>query len=250
MPTKYKPGLDHKGLDWLGQSVRFDVELLATEGQICETSGFNKEFGNVVRLKVVDEERREFLKELNGGLLQAAAIRLDAGFKAPNKIVSTLQAIEKDPALILSHNIEPEALGMLGRYYQRANESSGTFWMDVDNGAGVPCADPDRVRLAASKAILALERLTKSGRLRHVVIDFLASRGREFFLRFNDSINRRSIHTGMKSQTEAGPFFEFLELWLAPLNRFFASLQEPHLTSPISPASIARRATASSQAPD
>ena len=244
MPTKYKPELDHKGPDWFAQSVRFDQELLAIESHICEKSGFDKEFDRLDRPKIVYEERGEFLKELTGGLLQAAAIRLDAGFKAPNKVVSTLRAIEKKPALILSYNIEPEALGMLGKNYQRGDEPPGTFWMDVDKGVGMPCANPERVRFAAARAILALERVTRSGRLRHVVIEFLATKGREFFLRFNDSITRHSIHTSMKSQTEAGPFFE---LWLAPLNRFFASLKEPHLTTRISPASVARRAIALSQ---
>jgi hypothetical protein len=246
MPTKYKPELDHKGLDWFQQASQFHEELLAIEPQICEKSGFDKEFDHLDRLEIVYEERREFLKELNGGLLQAATIRMDAGFKAPNRVASTLKAIKKAPALILSHDIEPEALGMLGMHYQRADEPPGTFWMDIDKGVGVPCANVERVRLAASNAILALERVTKSGRLRHVVIDFLAIRGRELFLRFNDSVSRCSIATEF-SQTEAGPFHEFLELWLAPLNRFFSSLQEPHLTTPISPATVARKAIALSQ---
>jgi hypothetical protein len=247
MPTKYKPELDHKGLDWFAQSVRFDQELLAIESQICEKSGFDKEFDHLDRPKIIYEERSEFLKELSGGLLQAVAIRIDAGFKAPNKVASTLKAIEKDPALILSRDIEPEALGMLGGHYQRADEPLGTFWMDVDKGVGVPCADPERVRLAASRGILALKRVTKPGRLPHLVVDFLAVKGRELFLRFNDSVTRHSIATGSASQTEAGAFFEFLELWLTPLNQFFAGLHEPHLTTPISPASVARRAIALSQ---
>jgi hypothetical protein len=47
---------------------------------------------------------------LSGILSLAAAIKIDGGYKPANKLVATLKSIEKDPSLILSGSIEPEAL--------------------------------------------------------------------------------------------------------------------------------------------
>jgi hypothetical protein len=65
-------------------------------------------------------------------LVIAATIRLDAGYKAPTKLLATLTAIRENPKLVLSDTIEPEARGVLAAAYQRANEPAGTFWFDID----------------------------------------------------------------------------------------------------------------------
>src|SRR6267378_7475560 len=100
MPTKYKPQLDYVGFDWVHQSNQFHEYLLAREAEILEKSGFYKEYG------VSDQrlESRELIRELSGVISLAAAIRMDAGFKAPNKLISTLEAVEKDPSLILTRH--------------------------------------------------------------------------------------------------------------------------------------------------
>ena len=242
MPTKYKPQLDHVGFDWVNQSNQFHEYLLARETEILEKSGFYKEYG-VSNQRL---ESRELIRELSGVISLAAAIRMDAGFKAPNKLISTLEAVEKDPSLILTRQLESEALGMLASHYQRADERPGTFWWDVDRQENAPLPDPERVRQAASSAIVALKSEAGPGRPPDEVTKFVAVKAREIYLRYNDSVTRHSIASftrGKDSQVEAGPFVEFLELLLAPLNRFFASLPKHYYATPVSPASVARTAT-------
>jgi len=52
---------------------------------------------------------------------------MDAGFKAPTNYFDA-RGVEKDPSLILTRQLESEALGMLALHYQRADERPGTFW--------------------------------------------------------------------------------------------------------------------------
>src|SRR5712691_8733033 len=245
MPTKYKPQLDHVGLDWFNQSNQFHQDLSAKEAEILEKSGFYKEH-SVSDQDIAPIEAREFIRELSGVISLAAAIRMDAGFKAPNKLISTLEEVEKDPSLILTRRLESEALGMLASHYQRAEERPGTFWWDVDRQENAPLPDPERVRQAASSAIVELKSEAGPGRPPDEVTEFVAVRVREIYLRYNDSVTRHSIASfrhGKDSQVEAGPFVEFLELLLAPLNRFFAGLPKHYYATPVSPASVARTAT-------
>ncbi|MEA2908446.1 MAG: hypothetical protein QOJ15_527 [Bradyrhizobium sp.] len=246
MPTKYKPQLHHVGFDWCNQSDQFYDDLVARKTQILEKSGFCREYGHPGP-GIVESEADELIRELAGRISLAAAIKVDAGFKAVNRLISTLEAVEKDPSLILTHDLEPEALGMLGLHYQRVDEPPGTFWFDVDRQVNDPRPEPTRVSRAASMAMLSLKSEAKSGRPADKVIEFLAVNFRAIFLRYNDSITRHSVATGSASQTEAGPFFEFLELVLTPLNRFFVSLPKHYGAAPVSAAYVARMAVELSQ---
>jgi hypothetical protein len=133
-------------------------------------------------------------------------------------------------------------LGTLGQHYQRAEETPGTFWFDIDRPENAPFPDPNRVRAAASNAIASLKDEASPGRRPDKVMEFLAFRFREIFLRFNDRITRHSVQSSRETkkkstegiretravQLEAGPFITFLELVLEPLNRFFQSLPKDH----------------------
>jgi hypothetical protein len=244
MPTKYKPQLDHVGFDWSNQSNQFHQDLLAIETTMLEKSGFFNEYGHPGP-DVVHSEARELIRELSGVISLAAAIRMDAGFKAPNKLISTLEAVEKDPSVILTRQLEPEALGKLSSHYQREDEPPGTFWWDVDRQENAPLPEPEGVRRAASKAILALESEASPGRPADKVTEVVALRAREIYLRYNASVTRHSVASfrwGSDWQIEAGPFLEFLELLLEPLNSFFASLPKHYCATPVSPASVVRMA--------
>jgi hypothetical protein len=170
---------------------------------------------------------------------------MDAGFKAPNKLISTLEAARKDPSVILTRQLEPEALCRLASHYQRANERPGTFWWDVDRQENAPLPEPEHVRQAALSAIVELKSEGGPGRPRDVVTEVVAVRTREIYLRYNVSVTRHSIASsrrGKDSQVEAGPFVEFLELLLTPLNRYFAGLPKHYCATPVSSASVARMA--------
>lgn len=239
MSTRYKAQLNHIGFDWFFQSNRFLIELLAKETPILERLGFYKEFGTLDDPTYSGGvESSNLMKEMSGILSVAATIQMDAGFKASHQLIATLSAIKRNPSLIVTHSIEPEALGSLGHHYQRAEETPGTFWFDIDRSEDAPWPDPIRVRAAASNAIASLMVEASPGRRPDRAMEFLAVRFREIFLRFNDRITRHSIlsrrETRMKSaggipetrelQLEGGPFIAFLELVLEPLNRFLLSL--------------------------
>jgi hypothetical protein len=134
MPTTYRPQLEHVGFNWVGQADQIDHPA-----------------------EIFKANAEEVMRELSGILSLAASIRMDAGFKAPNKLISTLRAIKKDPSIIISRAIEPEALATLGSHYQRAGEPPGIFWWDIDRQFDGPLPDLQRVREAASAAISALQ---------------------------------------------------------------------------------------------
>jgi hypothetical protein len=129
-----------------------------------ERSGFNDEFGDPADAQSDNAEKygTEFIRELSGILSLAAAIKMDAGYKPANKLLATLKSIEKDPSLILTDGVEPEALASVARNYQRGEEEPGTFWFDVDRPADTPLPDPQRVSKAASMAIRSLEEMART----------------------------------------------------------------------------------------
>jgi hypothetical protein len=242
MPTIQKPQLDHVSFPWREQSDRFHMELDARRAEIFERSGFNKEFGNSDNALNTNEEPEgaAFILELSGILSQAAAIKMDGGYKPANKVIATLKSIKKNPSLILNAGVEPEALAMVSSSYQRAEEKPGTFWFDIDRPDD-DAPDPQRVRIAASVAIKKL--LPRRGQPRDVVLDFLGDKLLRCFLRFNATAGRHSVAAdGDRAQAEAGPFFEYLSLVIAPLNRFLVQLPTSYGAKSISVPELARRA--------
>ena len=134
MPTIQKPQLAHVPFLWHEQSDLLHGELEAKRAQILELSGFNREFGNPSVPPGFNEEPEAaaFILELSGILAQAAAIKMDSGYKPANKVIATLKSIQKDPSLAFKRCVEPEALSMVASNYQRGGEEPGTFWFDVD----------------------------------------------------------------------------------------------------------------------
>ena len=84
--------------------------------------------------------RASLFDEIVGILAWAAATQMDAGFKAANKLIATVNAVRRDPSVILTRNVEPEALSVIASKYQRANEPPGTYWYDIyqdENAIGI-----------------------------------------------------------------------------------------------------------------
>jgi hypothetical protein len=244
MPTIQNPQLDHTSFRWQQQSDRFHTELEAQRAQILEQSGFNGEFGSSDHLPTsinTEKEGDDFILELSGILSQAAAIKMDSGFKATNKIIATLKSIKQDPSHILKGGIEPEALAMVASNYQRGDEKAGAFWFDVDRSVDAALPDLHCVSKAASAAMTKLS--TRRGQPGDVMLDFLGDRLLACFLRFNPRAGRHSIviHSN-GTQAEVGPFLEFLTVVVAPLNRFFIQLPDCSGAKIISIPELARRA--------
>jgi hypothetical protein len=233
MPTKYKAQLDHIGFDWTWDIEFIRQSLLAQKALISGAARFR---GDEAALN-------SFIEDICGVLCWAAAIQMDGGFKAANKIIATLTAVEKNPSSVAVGNIEPEALGMIASQYQLAGEAPGTYWFDVyrDDGAEHEL-DLQQVSRAASRAIVQMQTDARKGRPKKVVLSLLGEKLRDLFLRHNDDATRHSIASdGQIAQTEAGPYFDFGETVLASLNEFFANLPQVYEAKPISAAQGMRR---------
>lgn len=233
MPTKYKARLDHLGFDWTRDVDLIRQSLLARKDLISGTARFR---GDEAALLL-------FLEDIGGALSRAAAIQMDGGFKAANKIIATLKAVRENPSIIAVGNIEPEALGMIAGQYQLADEAPGTYWFDVyqDDGAQHEL-NLEQVSRAASRAIVQMQTDIGKGRPKKVVLNLLGEKLRDLFLRYNDEATRHSIASdGQIAQTEAGPYFDFCKTVLASLNEFLANLPKAYEAKTISVAQVMRR---------
>jgi hypothetical protein len=242
MPTIHKPKLDHLSFSWDREGDRFLRELIGRSSEILERSGFYRESDDSGAAPSMDAQKAaaEFILELSGILSQAAAIKMDGGFKPTNKVIATLKSIKKDPSLIRKGGVEPEALAMVASNFQRGDETPGTFWFDVDTSDDVPSPSPN-VSKAASVAIKKLS--ARRGRPRDVMLDFLGDKLLACYLRFNLTAGRRSIAAdGDQAQAESGPLLEVLSSVIAPLNRFLIQLPASYGARVVSAPDLARRA--------
>ena len=232
MPTKYKAQLDHIGFDWTKDADLILQSLMARKDLISAKSGFCGESAALI----------SFIEDVCGALSWAAAVQMDGGFKAANKIISTLEAVEKDPSIINTGNVEPETLATIASQYQRADETPGKFWFDVYQDEGAHELDLQHVRRASLLAILLLQTQMTKGRPKKIFLDILGEKLCDLFLRYNDVATRHSIASdGEVAQMEAGPYFEFCETVIAPLNEFFAGLPHSYEAKPISAAQVLRK---------
>jgi hypothetical protein len=245
MPTIHKPQLDHVGFKWSKDAGRLHEALVSQAVAICHAVGSRREPHDAgpSTSSALNEEESELIRRCSGAISLAAARQIDAGYKAPNTLIATLNEIEKNPSLILERDIEPEALGCLGSSYQRNDERPGTFWFDVFGDEGVPVADPERVKEAASRAIDILKAEASKGRPKNVVMEQLAFRLIEIYSGFNDKAGRRSILSWKDDnyfQIEDSRFVRFLELVIAPLNQFYADRLVNSRPKPVSATQLAR----------
>jgi hypothetical protein len=231
MPTRRKPELNHKSVEYSEVSERFHQELLANQTVILKRVGFFKEYGDPRNPAYTGKlAAAELISEIAGLLLTALTIRLDAGYKAPTKVIATLNAIIKNPKLALSDSTEPEARGAVAAAYQRGDEPPGTYWFDICGEFGFE-PDENQIRIAAKKAIALLEAEASRGRPVASDVQYLAPRLRAIFLRFNDKIARKSVRKPAPShgggdhyQHEGGAFAAFVEEAVEPLRKYYVSL--------------------------
>src|ERR1019366_6431182 len=179
MSTKYKAQLDHVGFDWTKDAGFILQNLMARKDQIVKKAAFRGDHAALI----------SFIGDICGILSWAAAVQMDGGFKAANKIISTLKAVEMDPSTINSRNVEPEALGMIASQYQRADETPGKFGFDVYQDEGAHELNLQQVRRAALRAILVLQAGVKKGRPKKLPLDILGEKLCDLFLRYNEVLH-------------------------------------------------------------
>jgi hypothetical protein len=250
MPTRVKPQINHQRVNFSELVNRLEEEYRANKETILERVGFYREFGDPGAATYTGaREANELIRELAGIVAMAAVILIDAGFKPANKLIATLEAIIEDPKLFYLDTTEPEAQGVVGACYQRADEPAGTYWSDLEFHEANEIYY-EWIRAAARNGIAEVTPGARRGRpfAWHVV--YLVSKLRPIFLRFNDRITRKSVWSsrgdGDLSQTEEGPFFLFVETVLAPLTAYLDGPSDSGSSSPsgLSSEYIVKRAIA------
>jgi hypothetical protein len=241
MPTEYKPQLNHQSYRWDDQLEK-DLRLVLNE--IVEAVGLKQKRIERESGEPFDyEEEDGLLRQLIAALSLAAAIRIDADMLATNKLIATIRAIEKKPLLISLPTIEPEALAELARHYRRENEPLGTYWMDIHEPELMGKIKLVQVRKAAALAIASLRSEAKKGRPSDEALAELGANLREIYLQYNPTAMRVSTYTsrnGKIVQTESGQFLRFVELVVAPLNKYLAA--QPTKPRPFPAAQVVRKA--------
>ena len=120
----------------------------------------------------------------------------------------------KDPSVIVTRNVEPEALSVIASKYQRANEPPGTHWYDIYQDENAIEIDLQQVAVRREQASLQLaSREEERGVPETSVLEILADL-REIFERYNAGSGRHSVLTsvdGKFKQEEAGPFLDVSE---------------------------------------
>lgn len=244
MPTIQKPQLDHRGFHWCEDAVRLHQALLQQAPAILCAAGLRKKPHDLPQSgKELSEEEADLLRQCAGALAKAASIALDAGYKAPNKIIATLKEIAKNATLVFERCIEPEALGVLSLSYQRGNEAPGTHWYDFEGLEGAPTPNAQQIRAAALRAIETLEAEASKGRPKNIAAPELARQLLEIYFSINPKAGRRSAvssKNGREIQIEDSRLVQFLELVVAPLNQFYAECAAESRPAPVSATQLAR----------
>jgi hypothetical protein len=166
------------------------------------------------------------LRRIDGVLSLAAAVRIDADALPANRLIATLRAVQKKPSLARSNTIESEAFSVLQQQYQRNDELPGAHWADFEFPELKNRISLRAIDKAATLAITSLKHEVRAGRPPDSLLADVGGRLAELYLHYNDSIgriSRASSRLGKATQVEDGPFLRFVEVVLAPLNKYLSS---------------------------
>jgi hypothetical protein len=232
MPTLSKPQLIEMPSVWQEPSVEMNRAVFAISEPALGKLGFYREhgqaedFGGKFR-EQVQKHGHEVLCEIAGALTLAASISQSMSVPV---LIATLKNVRKEPVLIVQHDFPGAVLWRLAGYYQRGTERPGTYWPDMVGEAPanynelVEKPSPENISAAASRAIASLQDGQKLGRPRNFANESLAEKLGEIFLRYNANITRHSLESslgrGRYYQIDGGPFLEFVEIVLEPLQAY------------------------------
>src|SRR4051794_1458734 len=244
MPTLAKPQLIAPESPW---ALDFYKELCANRVAILSAVRFYAEHGlSADPATDPTEWEAEQLREIAGALSVAAA----ASAVMPDRVlVASLQRVANNPELLLTRELPATVEWAIASVYQRAQEAPGTHWRDVagDQLARFPgeVEQPTTVNIAkaARVAMETLRQGRKRGRPYNLADQILADRLGAIFRRSGQLIRRHRetiMQHGEAVYVErGGPFYNFLELVLPPLQQY---LRE-HRLAPATVATIVRVAS-------
>lgn len=229
MPTLSKPQLSEP-LIW--GVIQFERDLNSMREKVLYKLGFYREhdrpdsFNGKFALQVHTHED-EVLNEIAGALKHAAAV---AARVSDSALIATLKSIRRHPNLVFNNRLIGAAVWILAENYQRQKEKPGTFWPDIigelpENFRGrLRKPKPTNIAAAASRSLKKLQGARALGQPRNFANEVLGKKLGQIFLRYNDRITRHSVETAAKNGLyylkDSGPFFDFTQLVLEPLQSF------------------------------
>jgi hypothetical protein len=232
MPTFSKAQLTESETPWLETWDRMYRDLCQNRGPILTALGFYAEHDlpapGANPADILTEGEEAELRPIASALTVAAAAS-EAMTSAI--LIATLKRISKTPSLFFSGQLPAAVEWIIACNYQRGDEKPATHWRDVwgDQPAlfegQVETPTEANITRAATSAIRRLQNLQKRGRPYNPANRILADGLGVIFRSSGQLIVRRRepyMRHGELAFAEVGPFYDFLNLVLPPLQRHLA----------------------------
>jgi hypothetical protein len=229
MPTLAKPQLTESRSAWGAASDEMYQELCRDRVAILTALRFYAQRDLLppdVNSSATKNEEEELL-QIAGALAVAAEA---SGIMPTAVLVATLLKVSKNPSLFVKRELPAPVEWAIACDYQRGDEPTGTHWRDV--GGHQVARFPGEVEQpteasiakAARAAIATIQESRKPGRTHNRADQVLADRLGQIFRGSGQPI-RRSNEPVMRDDKAVyveggGPFYDFLELVLKPLQRY------------------------------
>lgn len=215
-------------LDCLGYYVERDLQIPSQESELTQ-------------------EEEEELKPIARALMEAAIMSVQM---RDGVLVATLDKVARNPSLFFDSQLPAAVQWEIATDYQRGDERPGIFGMDIWGDEQTRCAyrleapTEANITRAAETARRRIDELRTSGRPHNQANRIIADLLGKIFRSSGHSIVRRRESTGKMFKEKAiyaekGPFHDFLELVLPPLNLYLSEQKLP----PVTIESIVRLAT-------
>jgi hypothetical protein len=231
MPTLAKAQLIEPESPWGAPSEEMYQELCRDRRRILIALGFYEKRdlpvpeGDSEGVPTTEEERE--LLPIAGALAAAA---VESTVMPTAVLVASLLKVSKKPSLFFTRELPAPVERAIAGDYQRGYEQPGIHWRDVwgDQVARFPgeVEEPTEANIAkaARAAIATIQEFRKPGRTPNGANQILADRLGEIFRGSGKPI-RRSNETVMRNGKVVyveggGPFHDFLELVLKPLQPY------------------------------
>jgi hypothetical protein len=246
MPTLVKSQLTETATPMLEIWDRMEKELLPNARLILAVLGYYAKRD----LPVPDAETEltsEEKEEINPVVRALVEAVIESEMMRKGTLSATLKKVAKDPALFFSGQLPASVEWEIACHYQRGDEEPGTYCLDVwggtqiDRYAAVTPAK-NNIAKAAEAAFNGIEDLRTPGRPPSPANWIIAEQLSTIFRSSGQPIVRRLEPTMRHDKlvfVEDGPFCDFLNLVLGPLQLYLTE----HRLPPVTIESVVRIAT-------
>jgi hypothetical protein len=239
MPTHYKAQLTEAETPMTEILNRMSEGVAANARPILDLLGYYNTHDLPIPGQGVDlteEEKRE-LEPIVRALAEAAitSVRMKDAV-----VMATLQRVKKNPHLLFDDQLPAAVQWELANDYQRDDEKPGKFGLDiwgneeVISGYEFQRLTEANIKRASEAALARIKKRQTKGRPHNWANKIIAFETSKIFRSSGQPIarRRRPEMSGRKLvHVEAGPFYDFLNLVLTPLNRFLVEQQCPPVTT-------------------